>query len=222
MTSRNSRNQFFPKLLLVENDKTLLTMMANALHAKGFGIVGTATDANTAFEYFSKVMPDVAIVDVGLGKGPSGVDLVNAMRIKNPKLGVLFSSSFASPRVAKIPAQLMASCVFLPKDEVTKLDIFIDRIYDATRVAAEPEPSSKKNSIPDPFAFLTLSDIQLLELISQGLSNKQIAVEKGITVKSCENAIARLAKKLEVPRDEKINQRVTLSKMYLEFSGKSI
>jgi len=222
MTSRISRNQTLPKLLLVENDKTLLTMMANALHAKGFGIVGTATDANTAFEYFSKVMPDVALVDVGLGKGPSGVDLVNAMRIKNPKLGVLFISSFASPRVAKIPAQLMASCVYLPKDEVTKLDIFIDRIYDAIRVAAEPEPSSKKNSIPDRFAFLTLSDIQLLELISQGLSNKQIAEEKGITVKSCENAIARLAKKLEVPRDEKINQRVTLSKMYLELSGKNI
>jgi DNA-binding NarL/FixJ family response regulator len=222
MTSRNSNNQTMPKLLLVENEKTLLTMMSNALHAKGFGIVGTATDANTAFEYFSKVMPDVAIVDVGLGKGPSGVDLVNAMRIKNPKLGVLFSSSFASPRVAKIPAQLMASCVYLPKDEVTKLETFINRIYDAIRVAAEPEPISRKNANPDRFAFLTLSDIQLLELISQGLSNKQIAEEKGITVKSCENAIARLAKKLEVPRDEKINQRVTLSKMYLEFTGKSI
>jgi len=222
MTSRNSNNQTMPKLLLVENEKTLLTMMSNALHAKGFGIVGTATDANTAFEYFSKVMPDVAIVDVGLGNGPSGVDLVNAMRIKNPKLGVLFSSSFASPRVAKIPAQLMASCVYLPKDEVTKLETFINRIYDAIRVAAEPEPISRKNSNPDKFAFLTLSDIQLLELISQGLSNKQIAEEKGITVKSCENAIARLAKKLEVPRDEKINQRVTLSKMYLEFSGKGI
>jgi DNA-binding NarL/FixJ family response regulator len=167
-------------------------------------------------------MPDVAIVDVALGKGPSGVDLVNAMRIKNPKLGVLFSSSFASPRVAKIPAQLMASCVYLPKNEVTKLETFINRIYDAIRVAAEPEPGSKKNSTPDPFAFLTFSDIQLLELISQGLSNKQIAEEKGITVKSCENAIARLAKKLEVPRDDKINQRVTLSKMYLEFSGKII
>jgi DNA-binding NarL/FixJ family response regulator len=167
-------------------------------------------------------MPDVAIVDVGLGKGPSGVDLVNAMRIKNPKLGVLFNSSYASPRVARIPAQLMASCVYLPKHEVTKLDTFIDRIYDALQIAKGPNPISKKNSIPDRFAFLTLSDIQLLELISQGLSNKQIAEEKSITVKSCENAIARLAKKLEVPRDEKINQRVTLSKMYLEFSGKSI
>jgi DNA-binding NarL/FixJ family response regulator len=222
MTLRNSNNQTRPKLLLVENEKTLLTMMSNALHAKGFGIVGAATDANTAFEYFSKIMPDVAIVDVSLGKGPSGVDLVNAMRIKNPKLGVLFSSSFASPRVAKVPAQLMASCVYLSKDEVTKLDIFIDRIYDSVRIAAKPEPSSKKNSTPDRFAFLTLSDIQLLELISQGLSNKQIAEEKSITVKSCENAIARLARKLQVPRDEKINQRVTLSKMYLEISGKSL
>jgi DNA-binding NarL/FixJ family response regulator len=210
-----------PKLLLVENEKTLLTMMSNALHSRGFGIVGTATDANTAFEYFSKIMPDVAIVDVGLGRGPSGVDLVNAMRLKNPKLGILFSSSFISPRMAKIPAQLMASSVFLSKEQVTKMDFFIEKIYEAIRLAINPEPASKKNAVPDQFQFLTLSDIQLLELISQGLSNLQIAEVKGISTKSCENAISRLAKKLQVPRDEKLNQRVTLVKIYSEFAGKS-
>jgi DNA-binding NarL/FixJ family response regulator len=52
------------------------------------------------------------------------------------------------------------------------------------------------------------------------MSNKQIAEEKKITVKSCENAISRLAKKLEVPRDESTNQRVKLTKIYIELSGK--
>ena len=222
MTTKSLNSQSMPKLLLVENEKTLLTMMSNALHLRGFGIVGTATDANTAFEYFSKVMPDVAIVDVGLGRGPSGVDLVNAMRLKNPKLGILFNSSFISPRMAKIPSQLMESCVFLPKEQVTKMDFFVEKIHEAMRLAVEPETKSKKNTIPDQLQFLTLSDIQLLELIAQGLSNMQIAEQKGITVKSCENAISRLAKKLEVPRDEKINQRVTLAKIYNEFAGKTV
>lgn len=221
MATNKTNSQSMPKLLLVENEKTLLTMMSNALHSRGFGIVGTATDANTAFEYFSKIMPDVAIVDVGLGRGPSGVDLVNAMRLKNPKLGILFSSSFISPRMAKIPAQLMASSVFLSKEQVTKMDFFIEKIYEAIRLAINPEPASKKNAVPDQFQFLTLSDIQLLELISQGLSNLQIAEVKGISTKSCENAISRLAKKLQVPRDEKLNQRVTLVKIYSEFAGKS-
>jgi DNA-binding NarL/FixJ family response regulator len=83
-----------------------------------------------------------------------------------------------------------------------------------------PDSGSKKKSIPSSLEFLNASDIQLLELISQGFSNKQIAEIKKITIKSCENAISRLAKKLDVPRDPSINQRVTLSKIYGELSGK--
>jgi DNA-binding NarL/FixJ family response regulator len=209
-----------PKLLLVENDKTLLTMMSNALSAKGFGIVGTAINANTALEYFSRIMPDVVIIDVGLGNGPSGVDVVNTMRAKNPKVAVLFCTAFGDPRFANIPARLLSNCAYVPKDTVTKLDTFIQKIYEAIHLVSNPEADKKKKSIPTTLEFLNGSDIQLLKLISEGMSNKQIAEEKKITVKSCENAISRLAKKLEVPRDESTNQRVKLTKIYIEFSGK--
>lgn len=209
-----------PKLLIVENEKTLLMMMSNALHSKGFGIVGTAADANTALEYFSKVMPDVVIIDVGLGKGPSGVDVVNAMRKKNPKIAILFCTAFADARFANIPARLISSCAYSSKDSVTKLDSFIQKIYEALYLVENPDSGSKKKSIPSSLEFLNASDIQLLELISQGFSNKQIAETKKITIKSCENAISRLAKKLDVPRDPSINQRVTITKKYIELSGK--
>jgi DNA-binding NarL/FixJ family response regulator len=219
---RNLPTDSKPKLLIVENDKTLLVMMSNALHSKGFGIVGTAADANTALEYFSKVMPDVVIIDVGLGKGPSGVDVVNAMRKKNPKIAVLFCTAFADARFANIPARLLSSCAYASKDSVTKLDSFIQKIYKALHLVENPDSGMKKKSIPSSLDFLNASDIQLLELISQGLSNMQIAETKRITIKSCENAISRLAKKLDVPRDQSINQRVTLARIYGELSGREI
>jgi len=217
---RNLPTDSKPKLLIVENDKTLLVMMSNALHSKGFGIVGTAADANTGLEYFSKVMPDVVIIDVGLGKGPSGVDVVNAMRKKNPKIAVLFCTAFADARFANIPARLLSSCAYSSKDSVTKLDSFIQKIYEALHLVENPDSGMKKKSIPSSLDFLNASDIQLLELISQGLSNMQIAEIKKITIKSCENAISRLAKKLDVPRDQSINQRVTLARIYGELSGR--
>ena len=220
MSTQNLSIGSKPKLLLVENDKTLLTMMSNALSAKGFGIVGTAINANTALEYFSRIMPDVVIIDVGLGNGPSGVDVVNTMRAKNPKVAVLFCTAFGDPRFANIPARLLSNCAYVPKDTVTKLDTFIQKIYEAIHLVSNPEADKKKKSVPTALEFLNGSDIQLLKLISEGMSNKQIAEEKKITVKSCENAISRLAKKLEVPRDESTNQRVKLTKIYLEFSGK--
>ena len=67
---------------------------------------------------------------------------------------------------------------------------------------------------------LIKSDLALLSYIAHGLSNKEIAQEKGITLKSCENAIARLAKKLEVPFTPETNQRVMLVRAYLRCMGK--
>ena len=222
MSDQNLSDKTKPKLLIVENDKTLLTMMSNALSVKGFGIVGTAINANTALEYFSRIMPDVVIIDVGLGTGPSGVDVVNTMRAKNPKVAVLFCTAYGDPRFANIPARLLSNCAYVPKDTVTKLDSFIQKIYEAIYLVSNPETDKKKKSIPTALEFLNGSDIQLLKLIAEGLSNKQIAEVKKITVKSCENAISRLAKKLAVPRDESTNQRVKLTKIYLELSGKEI
>ena len=211
-----------PKLLLVENDKVLLTMMANALNSKGYGIIGTASNAATGYSYFEKITPDVAILDIFLGPGPSGVDLATKMRIRQPNLAIVFCTSFADPRFAKSPARLLSRCAYLPKQSITKLDQLTEQIAEAQRLVRFPEDDVKRLEVPNELSSLSNGDIELLELISAGFSNKEIASKKEITVKSCENAIARLAKKLNVPHNTETNQRVILAKKYLIFCGKDV
>lgn len=211
-----------PKILLVENDKILLTMMANALHAKGYGIVGTASNATTGYSYFEKITPDVAILDVYLGPGPSGIDLATKMRIKQPNLAILFCTAFADPRFAKTSSRLLSRCAYLPKQNVTKMDQLMAQISEAQRLVNFPEEGAQRSPVPPELAALTNGDIELLELISSGFSNKEIAAKKDITIKSCENAIARLAKKLDVPHNAETNQRVLLTRKYITFSGRDI
>ena len=141
------------------------------------------------------------------------------MRKKNPKIAILFCTAFKDPRFANIPARLLSSCAYSSKDSVTKLDSFIQKIYEALALVENPDSEMKKKLIPSSLDFLNASDIQLLDLISQGHSNMQIAEIKKFTIKSCENAISRLAKKLNVLQDPSINQRVTLAKIYGELSG---
>ena len=211
-----------PKLLLVENDKILLTMMANALHSKGYGIVGTASTAANGYSYFEKIRPDVAILDIALGPGPSGIDLATKMRVKQPNLAILFCTSYADPRFTKASSRLISRCAYLPKQNVTKLDHLVAQIAEAQRLVKFPEEGSKRGEVPSELAALTNGEIELLELISSGFSNKQIAAKKDITIKSCENAIARLAKKLDVPHNTETNQRVLLTRRYITLSGKDI
>ena len=209
------------KLLIVEDDKILLTMMSHALTAEGFNVLA-ASDAQSAMQYFDKARPDVVILDIDLGAGPSGIDLANKMRQISGRIAIVFCTSFKDMRFIqgdylKYPLHT----VVLKKADVVNMEKFSNAINEAVELIRESDESKPDNLHEKYYKDLTALEIELLTLIAGGHSNKQVAAEKGISLKSCENAIARLAKKLEIPATEQSNQRVLLTRKYLELSGKS-
>jgi len=209
------------KLLIVEDDKILLTMMSHALTAEGFNVLA-ASDAQSAMQYFDKARPDVVILDIDLGAGPSGIDLANKMRQISGRIAIVFCTSFKDMRFIqgdylKYPLHT----VVLKKADVVNIEKFSNAINEAVELIRESDESKPDQLHEKYYKDLTALEIELLTLIAGGHSNKQVAAEKGISLKSCENAIARLAKKLEIPAAEQSNQRVLLTRKYLELSGKS-
>ena len=209
------------KLLIVEDDKILLTMMSHALTAEGFNVLA-ASDAQSAMQYFDKARPDVVILDIDLGAGPSGIDLANKMRQISGRIAIVFCTSFKDMRFIqgdylKYPLHT----VVLKKADVVNMEKFSNAINEAVELIRESDESRPDQLHEKYYKDLTALEIELLTLIAGGHSNKQVAAEKGISLKSCENAIARLAKKLEIPATEQSNQRVLLTRKYMELSGKS-
>ena len=216
-----------PKLLIVDPDKALLTNLASALNAKKYGIVGTAIEATAAIDYFGRVKPDVLITEIDMGNGlhgTTGVDLAIHLRSSFPMLGIVFCTSISDKSLISAPPRIIESSYFLPKSRITKMDIIELAIKESVRLIRSPETASHDifniNSPATGRTTLAKSDIGLLALIANGLSNKEIAATKNIALKSCENAIARLAKKLEVPHTTETNQRVMLVRTYFKHIGK--
>lgn len=77
-------------------------------------------------------------------------------------------------------------------------------------------PIDPIDSVKSPLPKLSPREVELLKYISDGLSNREIARRKGVKVKTCENAISRVAKKLEVPQSPLTNQRILLAKRYFD------
>ena len=209
------------KLLIVEDDKILLTMMSGALTSEGFNVLA-ASDAQSAMQYFDKARPDVVILDIDLGAGPSGIDLANKMRQISGRIAIVFCTSFKDMRFIqgdylKYPLHT----VVLKKADVVNIEKFSNAINEAVELIRESDESKPDQLHEKYYKDLTALEIELLTLIAGGHSNKQVAAEKGISLKSCENAIARLAKKLEIPATEQSNQRVLLTRKHMEISGKS-
>lgn len=216
-----------PKLLLVEPEKALLTNLASALNAKRYGIVGTATVSTAAIEYFGKVKPDVLMTEVDLNNGldgTTGVDLAAHLRSLSPMLGVIFFTSFQSRKLISAPSRLLETSYFLPKSRITNMDMIELAIKESVRLIRSPETPSHDvygmNSDHEHSYGLTKADVNLLALVANGFSNKEISIKNGIALKSTENAIARLAKKLAIPFVPETNQRVLLVRTYFKLIGK--
>lgn len=69
-------------------------------------------------------------------------------------------------------------------------------------------------AVVKPVLKLSDTEYELLGFIADGLSNREIARRKGVKIKSCENAISRIAKKLDIHQSPTTNQRVLLAKKF--------
>lgn len=210
-----------PKVMLVENDRTLLTMLANSLAQFGQNITAIANNSSDAIKLFQKVNPEVVILDIDLGDSIDGIELANLMQKSNPNIGIVFLTSFNDHRFAFISKkEIPKNYIYLRKQEISNVKMVSDAILEAVTIA-------RKYSHTRPVARTYYSefsdrDIELMRHISKGYSNIKIAKILKIEQKSCENAISRLLKKLNIPPDKEVNQRVRITQKYFELSGKEV
>jgi DNA-binding NarL/FixJ family response regulator len=210
-----------PKVLIVENDRTLLTMLANSLAQFGQDIVAIASNSTDAIKLFKKNNPEVVVLDIDLGDPINGIELGTIMQKSNPNVGIIFLTAFNDDRFAFMSKkEIPKNYTYLRKQEITTVKVLSDAIIESATAAKKsfsPPPANKTY-----YSDLSDRDVELMRHISKGYSNTKIAKILKIEEKSCENAISRLMKKLEIPADKEINQRVLVTRRYFELSGKEI
>ena len=210
-----------PKVMLVENDRTLLTMLANSLAQFGQNISAIANNSTDAIKIFNKISPEVVILDIDLGDTIDGIELGTIMQKSNPNVGLIFLTSFNDDRFAFISKkEIPKNYIYLRKQEISNVKTLSDAILESARNMKK----SIKSTAMDKTYYSELSDrdVELMRHISRGYSNIKIAKILKIEQKSCENAISRLLKKLEIPAGKDSNQRVLVTRKYFELSGKEI
>jgi DNA-binding NarL/FixJ family response regulator len=205
------------KLLIVEDDSMMLQALSSGLVANGISSVEIANSASIAMQKFRSFKPDVSLIDIELRQGPTGVDVSHAMRKLDPKVGIVFLTSLADPRLvdSRLP-ELPAGSIYLRKNSVKNLS----EVTEALELAISGDLKSIKSKTDDDFLDLTKAQFEIIRLIAQGHSNLEISKIRVTTVKSTENAISRLAKKLGINNSTTASQRVLLARKYTELIGK--
>ncbi len=218
--NRTSHSELQISVLVIEDEALTRTLISKVISAADFKLVGTAQNAMEAMRLFRTFKPQVVVTDIDLGAGPTGLDIATAISKISPTTGIVFVSSIEDVRTIRpnLPAA-PATSQYLNKADVSNVQILIEVIRNAFEAALTgPTTKSKDESwemSKEPFTDLQM---ELMRLISSGMSNVAIAAARFTTVKSTENAISRLAKKLGIPTDDKSNQRVLIAKYFFKLS----
>jgi DNA-binding NarL/FixJ family response regulator len=203
-------------VLLVDDDLFTRTALSAALSSRGINVLAATDNAADALKNLNELNPEVAIVDLDLGPGPSGIDICHALRAQKPNLGLILLTSYTDPRIHDPSnSQLPKGCRFISKSELADFKVLLEEIIIARN---KPFAAAKPRKATD----YKLTDIQLEVLIAvaQGLSTSEIAANRGVSEKAIEGIIAKTHSALGISKSKSINQRVQLARTYFQLTGK--
>jgi DNA-binding NarL/FixJ family response regulator len=205
-------------LVVVENESLLRDLIARSFEAVGFNVT-TAANASDAKRACKAVDPDACIVDIELGPGPDGFDFAEYLSREAPDVGVVFLTNLPDPRFAKKDAKAVKqSQAYLRKSQL----VDSKELVDAVNAVLKEEDVSKfrhDQAAGRPLAKLSKRQLVVLQLMADGLSNSQIADERGTTLRAVEGMISRIFQALEIDAHGAGNARITASKAYLGAVG---
>lgn len=205
------------QVLIVEDDEFLCGLLAEILTGRGF-VVHQAHDGARAMDLIDKHDPEALIVDLDLGHGPSGVDVIGALGDRAAEFGVLVLSNYPSANALSPGSSLPGSVGFLMKRRLSDPDEVVEALEAVLRDATPSTPTMPAD-VPDELAMLTPAQFELLRLIAMGYSNDQIAQERGVTLRSVESLVNRLFVALGLSSDARSNARVKAAMLYARVMG---
>ena len=189
------------KVMLADDHELVRQGLKTLLEREGFQVTGEASDGQEAVRLITRLRPDVAILDIAMptlngvdaareiGKLPLAPKVILLTRhdedqyvLESLRAGVrgyVLKNQAATDLVQAIRQVSHGNIYLSPRVSKTVVDAFL----------------AKTELPPDP---LTSRERQVLQLISEGKSTKEVAGLLGISLKTAESHRARLMQKLEI------------------------
>lgn len=207
---------FDRKVLVVEDESLLRALIMTALESDGFVVRGAANAAE-ARSIADDFDPDVALLDIELGNGPSGIDLSMVLRKTNPEIALVFLTHIPEPRVVGIDNKAIPrNAAYLVKDRVAEPGMVKSAIEAALRdrVGREFRDDKRTHQLSE----VSRSQLEVLKLVALGRSNTEIAESRGTTVRAVENLVKRALEAAGINSGEG-NTRVVAAREFIKVAG---
>jgi len=205
-------------VLVVEDEPLLAWMIVESLNASDFK-AHAANNALQARSLVESVDPDVAILDINLGIGPNGIEFGHWLHRTHPETLLVFLTKSTDPRVWARAEDgqwpLPPNSLLLSKESILDSQMLIEKINLGLANLAAPPLSETKSE----FAKITKTQMEILRLAAQGLSNSAIAEIRDTGEKTVEKHLQAVYEALEIKQSPNSNRRVEAVRRFLRAAG---
>ena len=201
--------------ILLVDDHTLFRVGVRQILERepGFDIVGEADDTRSAFDLAVQLSPDIILMDLSL-PAPGGIETTQRIKRELPSAGIIVlavnededalfdaikagAAAFILKDVA--PDDLVAIVLRVAAGEYLINDKVFSKPAVASRVLKEFRELAIYGQEAAPiFAPLSPREVEILDNIAQGMTNKQVAYALSISEQTVKNHMSSILRKLSV------------------------
>jgi DNA-binding NarL/FixJ family response regulator len=186
--------------VLLVDDHTVVRSGLKALLGTqaDIAVVGEASSGEEALEAAQQHSPAVILMDLAMGAGMDGIEAIKQLRQRNPRQAVIVFTTYDSDAdiVRAVDAGAMG---YLLKDAAPE-EIFaaVRGAVQGKSVMSAPVASRLFQQLRNPDEVLTPREAELLSLLTEGLSNRDLGKRLFISEATVKTHLAHIYAKLGV------------------------
>ena len=200
-----ARNQTIA-VLIIDDHAMMVDGIASILeHAAGLRVVGRATSGDEGVAMARRLAPDVAIIDVAM-PGLNGMEVARKIHAADPKIAMLGLSMHADERYVNGMLDAGARGYVLKTCNASELLEAIASVHrgryhvtgELTHVLVDRSRADAHDRRRTARRTLTPREREVLQLLAEGLSSKEIAARLGLVLKTVDTHRTNIIRKLDL------------------------
>jgi DNA-binding NarL/FixJ family response regulator len=179
------------KILILEDDIIVGIDLQEVLIANGYNTL-LVHNYETALSQAKIFKPNLAICDINLGKGLTGIDFVKDVYIILPKLEIIYVTAFSNKQMMDDVATTNSLNYIVKPWNEEQIKVSVKMAFNYIE---------KKYSKEGLLKGLSLTEYKIIDLISKQKKSKEIGEILFISDKTVRNHRYNIIKKLDIPND---------------------
>jgi len=188
-------------IVIADDHPLMLRGLTDFLTSKGYNIIGSAEDGNTAYNLIVKLKPEIAILDIRM-PFKTGLEIAEACKKNNLNTKVIL---ITFDKEESIYDQAIESGVYgyiLKEFAVEEIETCIAQVVNGKPYFSEEIASylhaSSLDKKPETLKLLTKSELKIVKLISENKTSQDIADELSISVRTVDKHRSNIVQKMEL------------------------